>query len=578
MMRRAGCPIRRRREAGLVLALGLACAAPPPEPPPAPADWVLHQGGVYTGDPQRIWAEGVALRDGQIVALGSNEEVGRFIDADTRVMDLRGRMALPGFHDAHVHPLGAGHAMLGCPLQDAKDVDALVEALRVCAAEGGDDDWVVGDDFDLALFPNGNPRREVLDAILPDRPVLVRALDGHNSWVNTRALERAGITAGTPDPPKGVIERDPRTGVPSGTLRESAEDLVERHVPTPTAEEDVEALRAAVREMNRYGITSFIDASVGEAEWRAYRTLDGSGELTARVRTSLTYGAYSGLAAEEFDRLLTAREDFASARVRTDSVKLFLDGVLEGETAALIEPYTGMGTHRGELNLEPAALADAVTRFDGLGLQVHMHAIGDAAVRAGLDAVAAARERNGPGDNRHHISHLQLIAPGDVPRFSALDVTANFQSLWAYPDAWILELNLPVLGRERVERMYPIGSVERSGARIVGGSDWSVSSVNPLLAIETALRRADPQEDEAPALNAGERVDLATMLDAYTRNGAWLMHQEDRVGTLAVGMRGDLVVLGRDLFAIPRDEIGEVEILLTLLDGVVVYEASAAQR
>jgi len=562
---------------GVAIAAWLSCAAPPAEPPPPPADWVLRHGGVYTADPQRAWAEGVAIRDGLIVALGANAEVERYIGAGTRVWDLDGRMALPGFHDAHVHPLGAGHAMLGCPLQDATDVEALLGALRACARRS-EGEWVVGDDFDLALFADASPRREVLDAILPDRPVLVRALDGHNSWVNSKALERAGITAATADPPKGVIERDAVTGEPSGTLRESAEALVESHVPTPTAEEDAEALRVAVQEMNRYGITSFIDASVGETEWRAYRAVEGAGALTARVRTSLTYGEYSETTPEEFERLLSMRETFASERVRTDAVKLFLDGVLEGETAALVEPYVGMGEHRGELNFEPAALAEAVTRFDGLGLQVHMHAIGDAAVRAGLDAVAVARERNGPLDNRHHMAHLQLVDPSDVPRFRALDVTANFQSLWAYPDAWILELNLPVVGRERVDRMYPIASLYDSGARIVGGSDWSVSSVNPLPAIETALRRADPGDDEGEVLTASERVELATMLAAYTREGAWLMHQEERVGMLRVGMRADLVVLARDLFAIPRDEIGEVEVLLTLLDGTVVHDAGSAWR
>ncbi len=553
-----------------------ACTVP--EVPEEPAEIVLRGGGIYTADAARTRAEALAVRDGEIVAVGRDAEVSRFIGDGTRVVDLTGRLALPGFHDAHIHPLSAGHAMLGCPLQTARSVESLLEALLACARES-DEEWVVGNDFDLGLFPDGgNPQKATLDAVLPDRPVLVLAADGHSSWVNSRALERAGITAATPDPPQGVIERDAASGEPSGTLRETAQQLVASLVPQPTFEEDLRALRAALGEVNRHGITSFIEAAAGEREWRAYRALDDERALSARVVTSLVFGTFSLHEGEDFERVLAERDRYASARLRTGAVKLFLDGVLEGETAALLEPYVGMGEHRGELNFEPEALAEAVTRFDALGLQVHMHAIGDRAVRAGLDAVTAARARNGPSDNRHHIAHLQLIDAADVPRFAALEVTANFQSLWAYPDTWIMEINLPVVGRERVEHMYPIGSVHRAGGRLAGGSDWSVSSVDPLEAIETAVRRADATGTGQEVLNEAERVDLATMLDAYTKNGAWLMHQEDAVGSLEVGKRADVVVLERDLFAILPEEIGEVRVLLTLLDGEVVYDAEGKGR
>lgn len=563
------------RVALAALLLQVGCGSPPAAPP---AELVLRGGVVYAADAARTRAQALAVRGGAIVAMGSDAEVNTRIGAHTRVIDLGGAMVLPGFHDAHVHPLDAGRTLLGCALQDEDTLARLLDALARCARRNPEG-WVVGRDFDLALFSEGNPRREVLDAVLPDRLVIVLASDGHNSWANTKALAEAGISAQTPDPPKGVIERDPETGEPSGTLRETAQALVTNRIPTPTPAEDVEALRAALREMNRRGITSFIDASVGETHWRAYQTLDRAGELGARVRTSLTYGVFALHQGADFERVLASRSQFASERLRTDSIKLFLDGVLEGETAALIDPYVGQGEHRGELNFETAALIDAVSRFDAQGLQVHMHAIGDAAVRAGLDAVEQARLRNGPSDNRHHIAHLQLIETTDLPRFAALDVAANFQALWAYPDAYILELNLPVVGRERVNRMYPIGSVQRAGGRIVGGSDWSVSSVNPLPAIETALRRSDPEDANASGvLNPAERVDLASMLDAYTRNGAWLMHQEGLVGSLAVGKRADLVVLERDLFAIPEHEIGEVEVLLTLLEGEILFEAPSLGR
>jgi len=298
------------------------------------------------------------------------------------------------------------------------------------------------------------------------------------------------------------------------------------------------------------------------------------GELSARVVTSLTYeGGYAGSHVDAFERTLAGRKTYESGRINHDSVKLFLDGVLEGETAALIEPYVGMNSNRGELIFQPEDLNSAVTRFDAMGLQVHMHAIGDRALRAGLDAIAAARRHNGPSDNRHHIAHLQLIHVDDIERFRDLDTTANFQALWAWPDAWIMELNLPVLGQERVQGMYPIASVLRAGGRIVGGSDWNVTSANPLEAIETAIRRQDPSAAEGPVLNAGERVDLAAMLDAYTINGAWLMHQEHRVGSIEVGKRADVVVLDRNLFEVPVAEISEARVLETLLDGEIIWSS-----
>ncbi|MCP3956720.1 MAG: amidohydrolase family protein, partial [bacterium] len=335
----------------LLLCAVAACTAP--EVREEPADIVLRGGGIYTADAARTRAEALAIRDGEIVAVGRDADVSRFIGDGTRVVDLTGHLALPGFHDAHIHPLSSGHSMLGCPLHTARSVESLLEALLACARES-DEEWVVGNDFDLGLFPDGgNPRKAILDAVLPDRPVLVLAADGHTSWVNSRALERAGITAATPDPPQGVIERDAASGEPSGALRETAQQLVASLVPQPTFEEDLRALRVALREINRHGITSFIDAAVGEREWRAYRALDDQRALGARVVTSLVFGTFSSHEGEDFERVLAERGRYASARLRTDSVKLFLDGVLEGETAALLEPYLEMGEHRGELNFEP---------------------------------------------------------------------------------------------------------------------------------------------------------------------------------------------------------------------------------
>jgi predicted amidohydrolase YtcJ len=346
-------------------------------------------------------------------------------------------------------------------------------------------------------------------------------------------------------------------------------------VPPASDELRVRGLERGLRDMNATGITSFIEASTGGAEFKAFSAVAAAGKLTAKARLSLTYGMFAD---PQFESLLTNRRELAGPRLDAEAIKIFVDGVLEGETAALLEPYLTNPSSKGSLTMPAAQLNEAVTRFDAMGLQVHMHAIGDAGVRAGLDAFAAARAKNGVRDNRHHISHLQLIDAADIPRFAALGVAANFQSLWAYPDDYITKLNLPQVGPERVNRMYPIGSVARSGGRIVGGSDWSVSTQNPLPAIQVALTRQDFGNEGNDVLNAAERVDLPTMIAAYTINGAWLMHREKEIGSIEVGKAADIVVLDRDLFTTPPREIGQVRVDLTLLDGEVVYQRDDAHQ
>ena len=331
------------------------------------------------------------------------------------------------------------------------------------------------------------------------------------------------------------------------------------------------AAREAMRLANRLGITSMVEASASGWELDAYRALEAEGGLTARLVVSVTVGE-NPIGASTPD-LITPDDRGTGNRLRLDAAKIFVDGVLEGETAALLEPYTGGGGASGMLLQAPDALNDRVAELDGRGVQVHFHAIGDRAVRAALDAVEHARRLNGASGNRHHISHLQLIDEADHARFADLGVVANFQALWAYPDSYITDVNLPAVGPERVQRMYPLGSIERAGGMIAGGSDWSVSSLNPLEAIETAVTRQDATGEIDGVLNPAERVSLETMLAAYTRNGAYVMHQEDQVGTIEPGKLADLTVLERNLFEIPAREIGEVDAVMTLFEGAVVHNA-----
>jgi predicted amidohydrolase YtcJ len=542
-------------------ALLLAC------PGPEPVDLIVANAAIYTLDPERPRAEAMAVRDGRIVALGTTERIrARYAGAER---DAAGATVLPGFHDAHVHPIDAGVDLARCDLSAADNVDAILAAVADCDARDPGDDWLLGYGWSLGLFADGNPHRSLLDGLAADRPILLSGADGHSSWANGQALARAGIDAGTADPPLGVIERDAQ-GAPSGTLREAAQGLLWSLVPEPTTQELEAALQRAVEILNSVGVTSLIEANADARDLAVYASLAAAGELDARVVASIGNDVFDGLPADALEQLAA----IDPSRLRAGAVKIFLDGVLEGETAALLEPYRDAPDgHRGRLNLSPEALTRRVTELDAAGIQVHVHAIGDRAVETALEAFAAARRVNGARDNRHHIAHLQLVGPADYARFAALDVTANFQAVWAFPDDYIVNINLPQVGPERVERMYPIGSLARAGARLVAGSDWNVTTPNPLVAIEVALTRQDPSGRRAAVLNADEAVDLDTMLRAYTTNGAWLMQQERTTGRLAPRMQADFVLLDRNLFEIPLAEIGETRVLATYVEGVAVFEA-----
>jgi predicted amidohydrolase YtcJ len=513
----------------------------------AQADVVLRGGAVHTMDAARTRAQAIAIGDGRVAAVGTDSEIAALIGPRTEVIELDGRMVLPGLHDSHVHLISGGLETMSCGLFDERSVEAILEKVRQCAAGAGSrDEWLNGAGWDLSLFPGANPHRSLLDGVVPDRPVFLQGADGHSAWVNSKALALAGVDRSTPDPGNGVIERDPSTGEPSGTLRESAMSLVSSKLPPPSREDQRAALRYSLRLAASLGITSVIDPVVSRAELEIFREVEELGALTARVLACAEPS--SRRRDDEADQAITRKVKdlgqqgvdavarLASARgaselLDTGCLKVFVDGVLEGETAALLEPYLGRGDHRGALHVEPPTLAAAVERWDAEGIQVHFHAIGDRAVRAALDAIEAARTANGPREARHHLAHLQLVDAVDVPRFAALGVTATFQSLWAWPDSYIENVNLAQVGSERVARMYPIGSIHRAGGRIAAGSDWPVTSMNPLLAIEVALTRQDPDGGDADTLNAAERVDLDTMLAAFTTQGAWLMRREAREGS-----------------------------------------------
>jgi len=538
-----------------------------------PADLILTNATVATMSVSEPRAEALAVTGGKIVFVGDSRKALSRRGGSTRVVDLGGRMVLPAFQDSHIHLVMGGVELLACNIAELATKEAVFARIREYAAAHPDLPWITGGGWALPLFPQANPRKEDLDALVPDRPAVLDSADGHSCWVNSRALALAGVTRDTPDPAGGRIERDPRTGEPTGTLRESAAGLVESHVPALGPVEYINGLKAGLAMANRFGIASIIEARADGDILEAYAALDRAGELSVRVLASLQVDTGRGVS--EARRLAPLRRRYAGTRLKATTAKIFADGVIEPHTAALLEPYVDLPGDRGTPLLEPEAFDALARALDQAGFQIHVHAIGDRAVRMSLDAFEAAGRANGFRDMRHHIAHLELIDPADIPRFRRLGAAANFQALWAYPDTYITDLTLPILGPARSRWLYPIGSVAATGAVIAGGSDWSVSSMNPLEAIQVAVTRRDPAAAPGEAWIPEEKVDLATMLRAYTVNGAWLCHEEKVRGALETGKAADLIVLDRDLFAIPASEIGRARVLLTLLDGREVFRDPA---
>ena len=549
------------------------------------ADLVFTGGAVYTVDATRSWARAVAVKGDRIVAVGTDDDVGDLIGAGTDVIDLRGRMLVPGFQDAHVHPVSAGVDMLQCDLHHAGSLREYERIVRTYAETHADEPWIVGSGWSMDVFPGGTPTREVLDRLVPDRPVFMPNRDGHSAWVNSRALDLAGVTRNTPDPADGRIERD-AAGEPSGTLHEGAMSLVERHAPVSTPQQMAAGLLAGQAHLHSLGITAWQDAIVEAGErsnnFDAYVRAAAEGALTARVVGALWWDRARGL--EQIEDLVALRERGTAGRFRATTVKIMQDGVCENFTAAVLEPYLDAHGHptgnRGISFVEPDLLKEAVTKLDALGFQVHFHALAERAVREALDAIEAARKANGINDLRHHLAHIQVVHPDDIPRFRRVGAVANAQPLWAAHEGQMDDLTIPFLGEPRWRWQYPFASLVRAGANLAMGSDWSVSSPDPLQEMHVAVNRVMPPDypysvDNREVFIPEERIDLATAIAGFTMGSAYVNHLEHETGSIEVGKLADLAVVDRDLFAHPAAEIADASVQLTVVGGRRVYEDAA---
>jgi predicted amidohydrolase YtcJ len=543
---------------------------------------VLFVGGpVFTGTGRPITGLAVAVADGRIAAIVPESEASAMIGDGTRVVDLDGALLSPGFQDAHVHPVSGGMELLQCNLTGAADAEDAVARIKAYADAHPEEPWILGGGWSMDHFPGGAPVRGLLDAIVPDRPVLLLSRDHHSSWANSAAIRLAGLDASTPDPDDGRIERE-ADGTPAGTFHEGAGELFSGVRPDHDPELAYRGLLAAQEELIALGITGWQDAAVGASSiiadpLDAYERAVREGVLRVHVTGAQWWERDQGV--EQVARM-TAKRDALAARVPADrltisTTKIMVDGVAENQTAAMLTPYKDPHGHatgnRGLSFVDPSVVREAVTALDAAGMQVHFHALGDRAVREALDAVEAARAANGPTDRRHHLAHLQVVDEAEVPRFAETDAVANLQALWASHEPQLDELTLPFLRDGAEERHYPFGDFARAGVRLAAGSDWPVSSADPMDAIHIAVTRVHPGSTAAPLGGAHQRLDLETAMAAYTSGSAYVNHRDHDTGWVREGYLANLVVLSPDPFSVPAEDIHHATVQSTWIEGELAY-------
>jgi predicted amidohydrolase YtcJ len=537
-----------------------------------PIDLIVINGKVYPGDGSGELAEAVAVSGNKVVRVGTNREIQRLRRAQTEVIDARGGAVVPGFNDAHAHLVSGGLSLDQVSLDEARTIDEIKDTIRVWSESHPEREWITGRGWYYQPFNGAMPTRQMLDALVPDRPAYLIAYDGHTGWANTKALQLAGITRRTKSPANGVIVKEPRTGEPAGALKEAAMSLMSAVAPQPTDEDRVAAMRAAIDEAHRFGITSVQDAGGPASDLELLDRLRKRGELSLRVYQAL--GADATLTEADLEELERVRTRFADdPLLKTGAIKLVADGVIESHTAAMLEPYANRPSSKGDARFTQDQLNRVVAMLDKRGWQVMTHALGDGAVRMTLDAYEAAAKANPAPERgrRHRIEHIETIDPADVPRFGKLGVIAGMQPAHATPspapgDVWSTNL-----GEARAARGWMWASIARAGGRLAFGSDWPVMTFDPLEGLHVAVTRTN--EDGLPAGGwiPAERLAIRKAIDAYTRDGAWASFDDQRKGTLTRDMLADIVVLTDDIFSGPASRLNATEVAVTIVDGKVVY-------
>jgi predicted amidohydrolase YtcJ len=538
------------------------------------ADMVVLHGRIYTLNSKQPWAQALAIRGDKIVAVGDDAAIGKFRGSDTKVIDAAGQLVLPGLVDCHIHFMDGSLSLGHVNLDGAKDVAEIQQRLRDYAAKHPGKDWLLGRGWDYAMFGAATlPDKKYLDELFPDRPVFLEGYDGHTYWANSKALALAGITRDTPDPPNGVIVRDPATHEATGALKEAAQDRVAKAAPEPTRAERLAALRAGIHWANENGLTRVHSAGQDFPQLELYDELRRRGDLTLRF-----YIAYfmdpPEMRPQDVEAIENARKKYQDAWIDTNAVKFMVDGVIESHTAAMIEPYGDEPSWKGNLFWDPAKYSSAISELDKRGLQLFTHAIGDLGVRTALDAYQRAEDVNHSSDRRPRIEHIETVTAADIPRFGKLGVIASMQPLHSYPDA-DLEVWLRNAGPERASRAWSWKSIADAGGRYAFGSDWPVVTLNPWYGLQTAVTRQTREWKPESGFVPSQRLTVAQAVEGYTLGAAFAGRREKTEGSLEKGKLADLIIVSQNIFEIDPHKIFETKVRTTIVGGQVVYQSDA---
>jgi predicted amidohydrolase YtcJ len=540
----------------------------------APADILIVHAKIYTVDEKKPWAQSLAIRKGKIVAVGSDEQVARFRGIGTKMIDAGGKLVLPTFTDSHVHMADGGFSLTHVSLEEAKDVADIENRLRAYGSQHRDDKWILGRGWNYAMFaPATLPNKKVLDQLFPAIPVFLECYDGHTYWANSKALALAGINKSTPNPPNGEIVRDPATGEATGALKESAGDLVAKVIPQPSHVDNLSAFRAAIKWANQNGIARVHSAGGDFEHLDVLQELRDDKQLSVRLQVAYKLEP-SELHPENIAAIETARKKFRDAWIEVNSVKFFLDGVVESHTAALLDPYTDMPSTKGSLFWDPEKYKSAVVELDKRGLQLYTHAIGDYAVRTALDAYEFAEQTNHSKDHRNRVEHIETVSTVDIPRFAKLNVIASMQPLHSYPDEDTLDVWARNIGPDRASRAWVWKTIAQYGGHYSFGSDWPVVTLNPWEGIQTAVTRQTNDGKPPGGFVPSQRLTVAQAVEGYTIEAAYAGHREKSEGSLETGKVADVIVVDRNIFEIDPRTIDQTKVVVTIVGGKIVYEAN----
>ena len=564
----------------LILMLALASCLSASQEPPASADVVVLHGRIYTLDAKHPWAEAIAIRGERILAVGKDREILRHQNSSTKIIDAKGRLVLPAFTDCHVHFMDGSRALQQVALDDAKTIAEIQQRVKAFAVTHPNDPWVLGRGWSYPLFPpSGLPDKKYLDEIIPDRPVYLEGFDGHTWWANSAALAAAHVTQGTSDPPGGTIVRDATTGEPTGAIKEDAADaIIRRAIPELSPEEKLQALHNGIKLANQFGLARVhvlggVNAGHDDLEnVELLEELRQSGELTLRFYLASRLDPPE-MTDKELEAIVRASKRYHDDWIAAGSAKIFLDGVIETHTAAMLAPYSDDPRLSGELLWDPGKYKQFVAELDRAGIQVSTHAIGDRAIRLALDAYEDAATKNGTHDMRHRVEHIEDPSAADIPRFGKLGVIASMQPLHAYPNDDILKSWAPNVGPERAQRGWPWHSIQSAGGLLAFGSDWPIVTLSPWPGLQTAVTRETTAGQPKGGWIPAERIRLPDAIRGYTLNAAFAGHREKNEGSIESGKLADLIIVSQDLFKIQPEKMGDTKVLLTLVGGRVVYEA-----